>query len=275
MTAPLFEMVPNLSEGRSAETIDLAVRAIESAGASVLHSTSDPVHHRSVITAVGESGQVLEAAVALAGVARERIDLREHSGVHPRMGALDVLPFVPLGSATMEQAVELAREAGRRIWESHRIPSFYYGEAATSAKRRLLANVRPAPSGDPDAGIETHPTAGAIAIGARSLLVAFNIVLETADLEQGKQIARLVRERDGGLRTLRALAFPLADGRVQISLNVTDERATPLYRVAEVIRALAADRGIAVEGSELIGCVPRAAVISAALYALGVEDLSI
>jgi glutamate formiminotransferase len=175
----------------------------------------------------------------------------------------------------MDRAVELAREAGRRIWEAHRIPSFYYGEAATSTQRRLLADVRPTPSGDPDAGGALHPTAGAIAIGARPVLVAFNVVLETADLRQGKQIARLIRERDGGLRTLRALAFPLPDGRVQVSLNVTDERATPLYRVVEIVRALAAERGIAVGGSELIGCVPRAAVVSAALYALGVEDPTI
>ena len=202
----------------------------------------------------------------------ERIDLGAHAGVHPRMGALDVLPFVPLEGATMAQAIELAHEAGRRIWDRYRLPSFYYGEAALQRERALLADVRPSPEGEPDAGEGRHPTAGAVAIGARGVLVAFNIELKTSDLRQGKRIARLLRERSGGLRTLRALAFPRSDETVQLSLNVTNERATPLYRVVEIARALAAERGIDVRCGELIGCIPRAAVVSAALYALGVED---
>ncbi len=273
MSVPLFEVVPNLSEGRDLGTIEEAVRAMRACGASVLHSTSDATHHRSVITAAGNAVQVLNASIALAGVALERIDLRAHSGVHPRMGALDVLPFVPLAGATMEQAVAVAHEAGERIWSAYRIPSFYYGEAALRPGRRLLADVRPSPEGDPDAGsLPSHETAGAIAIGARGVLVAFNVELETQDIQLGKRIARSIRERSGGLRTLRALAFPLKDGGVQISLNVTDERATPLYRVVEIVRSLAADCGVSVRQSELIGCIPRAAVVSAALYALGVED---
>lgn len=273
---PLFEIVPNLSEGRIAGTIEDAAAAITAAGATVLHATSDPVHHRSVITAAGDARAVVDAAVALAGVARERIDLRAHSGVHPRMGALDVLPFVPLGGATSAHAVTLAHQAGERIWAEHRIPSFYYGDAALSPQRRLLANVRPRPSGDPDAGaLPFHPTAGAIAIGVRDVLVAFNVELATDDLDAARRIARAIRERDGGLRTLRALAFPRGDGTVQISLNVTAERATPLYRVVQIVRALAAERGIRVARSELVGCIPRSAVVSAALYALGVEDPSL
>lgn len=273
---PIFEIVPNISEGRVRETIDAAAAVVKDAGASVLHATSDPIHNRSVITAAGDAASVLDAAVALAGVARERIDLRSHSGVHPRMGALDVLPFVPLGSATMEQAVALAHEAGERIWKAHRIPSFYYGEAAYSSERRLLADVRPSPRGDPDTGsLPFHESAGAIAIGARGVLVAFNVELEGATLQAGRRIARLIRERDGGLRTLRALAFRLGDDRVQLSLNVTDERATPLYRIVTIVRALAAEHGASVRTSELIGCIPRAAVVSAALYALGVEDPSV
>ncbi len=270
---PVFELVPNLSEGRNVATIALAVEAAERAGAHVLHRTSDAIHHRSVITIAGYARNVLDAAVALAGVAVERIDLANHSGVHPRMGALDVLPFVPLGGATMPQAVALAHEAGERIWDEYRVPSFYYGQAARTPERVPLPNVRPHPKGAPDAGsLPFHPTAGAIAIGARGVLVAFNIELETGDLEIARRIARLIRERDGGFKTLRALAFRLDDDLVQLSLNVTDERATPLYRLVEVVCALAKEHGTFVRRSELIGCIPRSAVVSAALYALGVED---
>lgn len=270
---PVFEIVPNLSEGRDSTTIDLAVEAAQRCGATVLHRTSDAVHHRSVITIAGGPEAVCGAAVAIAGVAVQRIDLREHSGVHPRMGALDVLPFVPLGDATMAQAVELAHEAGRRIWESYAVPSFYYGEAALSPQRRALPDVRPNPVGPPDVGtLPPHPTAGAVAVGARPLLVAFNVELETGDLGVARSIARRVRARDGGLKTLRAMAFPLHEGAVQVSLNVTDERATPLYRVFEIVRSLAAEYGVRVRRGELIGCVPRSAVASAALYALGVEE---
>ncbi len=276
MTEPIFEIVPNLSEGRDATTIALAADAVDGAGARVLHVTSDPVHHRSVITAAGTATQVLDAAVALAAVACERIDLRTHSGVHPRMGALDVLPFVPLARANMEQAIALAHDAGRSIWRRLRIPSFYYGEAALVPERRPLPAVRPSPQGPPDAGeLPPHASAGAIAIGARRLLVAFNIELGTHDIAIGRRIARLLRERDGGLRTLRALAFAVHPQSVQLSLNVTDERATPLYRIVDVVRRLAAEHGVAVLRSELIGCVPRYAVVSAALYALGVEDPSV
>ncbi len=272
----IFEIVPNISEGRDARVVDSAVEAIERCGAAVLDRTSDAVHHRSVITAAGDARSVLDAGIAVAGVALQRIDIRTHSGEHPRMGALDVLPFVPLGEATMEEAVAIAHEAGEQIWRLHRIPSFYYEEAARRPERRLLANVRPRPTGAPDAGeLPFHPTAGAIAIGARSVLVAFNIELATGDLSVAHSIARSMRERDGGLRTLRARAFRRSDDVVQVSFNVTNERATPLYRVVRIVRSLAADRGVAILRSELIGCIPRNAVVSAALYALGVEDTTL
>ncbi len=277
MSSPeIFELVPNLSEGQDLETIARAVAAVERAGAHVLDYASDAIHNRSVITVAGHAHDVLEAAVALAGIAVERIDLTRHSGVHPRMGALDVLPFVPLGSATPSQAVALAHEAGERIWNAYRVPSFYYGDAALAPERILLASVRPDPKGAPDAGsLPFHPTAGAIAIGARDVLVAFNVDLDTGDLMVARRIARSIRERSGGLKTLRALAFRLSDDLVQISLNVTNERATPLYRVVELVRGLAAEHGVSVRRSELIGCIPRAAVLSAALYALGVEDTTV
>lgn len=278
---PIFEIVPNLSEGREPATIAAAVRAVQACGAAVLHSTSDEVHNRSVLTIAGARREILEAAVALAGVALERIDLRVHRGVHPRIGALDVLPFVPLRDAAMSDAVALAHEAGERIWERFRIPSFFYGDAAKTPERALLARVRAGqfegldarfadPAWAPDTGdVSKHERAGAIAIGARPLLVALNVELMTGDLGVARDIARAVRERDGGLRTLRALGLRLRDDLVQVSLNVTAYDATPLYRVVELIRRLAAARGVALHKGELIGCLPRAAVESAGRYYLG------
>ena len=279
----LFEIVPNISEGQRSETIDAAVEAVNGAGAYVLHRTSDPIHHRSVLTIVGNARAVLDAAVALAGVAVETIDLRTHRGVHPRIGALDVLPFVPLNGATLEDAAGLAHEAGELIWERHRIPSFFYGAAARSPSRVLLANVRAGqfelletrftdPRWRPDVGnIARHERAGAIAIGAREILIAFNVNLATSDINVAQQIAARLRERGGGLLTLRALGLRLGENVVQVSFNVTQYESTPLYRIVELVRRLAAAHGVAVATSELIGCIPRAAVESAARFYLGVR----
>ena len=281
----LFEIVPNLSEGRDAAVLDEAVAAVERTGARVLHRTSDATHHRSVLTVAGTGQQVLDAGIALAGVALARIDLREHRGVHPRIGALDVLPFVPLRDATPADAARLAHRAGAAIWERYRVPSFYYGAAARRPERALLARVRrgqfeglAARFADPlwapdegDAGL--HPTAGAIAIGAREILIAYNVELASNDLTVAREIAGRIREGGGGLSTLRALAFPLDNGRVQVSLNVTNYSATPLYRVVELIRTLAARRGIDIAATELIGCLPRGAVEASAAYYLGVPNI--
>jgi glutamate formiminotransferase len=275
MNAPqLFEIVPNLSEGRDAATIDAAAAAIRRTGARLINRSSDAVHHRSVLTVVGSAEQVLDAAVALAGVALERIDLRTHRGEHPRIGALDVLPFVPLAGAELPEAAALAHRAGAEIWRRYGVPSFYYGAAARRGERTLLPDIRRNTDWLPDEGdVARHHSAGAIAIGARELLIAFNVELKGDDLETAAQIARTVRERDGGLRSLRALAFPHGEGRVQVSLNVTDYAATPLYRVVELIRRLAADHGIELLGCELVGCLPWAAVEAAAAYYLGVSNL--
>lgn len=279
----LFEIVPNISEGKRSETIDAAVAAVEATSASVLHRTSDPVHHRSVLTIAGNATAVLDAAVALAGIAVEAIDLRIHRGVHPRIGALDVLPFVPLDGATLEDAARLAHEAGERIWERFRVPSFYYGAAARAQERMLLANVRAGefeglearfadPQWRPDVGdIARHERAGAIAIGARELLIAFNVNLATGDIALARRIAARMRERSGGLVTLRALGLRLEENLVQLSFNVTRYESTPLYRIVELVRRLAAAHGVAVATSELIGCLPRAAVESSARYYLGVR----
>jgi glutamate formiminotransferase len=179
----LFEIVPNLSEGRSAETIAAAVAAVNATGARVLDWSSDAVHHRSVLTIVGDGDQVLAGALALTGIALQRIDLRQHAGVHPRIGALDVLPFVPLEGATLRDAARLAHEAGAAIWEQYGIPSLYYGAAARTPERFLLPAIRSNLDWMPDEGdILRHHSAGAIAIGARDILIAFNIELATADL---------------------------------------------------------------------------------------------
>jgi glutamate formiminotransferase len=282
---PLFEIVPNLSEGRDPTFLDAADAAVSAAGARVLNASSDVSHHRSVLTIVGNGEQVVGAGIALAGVAAEWIDLRRHRGVHPRIGALDVLPFVPLSGATLEEAAALAHRAGAAIWQRYRIPSFYYGAAARHEARRMLPALRRGefegldvrfadPDWAPDEGdVARHESAGAIAIGARDALVAFNVELASGDLNAARAIAAAVRERGGGLRTLRALAFALDNGRVQVSLNVTSIAATPLYRVVELIRILAAQRGIELARGELVGCVPRAAVEATAAYYLGVTAL--
>jgi glutamate formiminotransferase len=281
----LFEIVPNLSEGRDPAFLDAAQTAVLPTGARILHRTSDASHHRSVLTIAGSGDQVLAAGIALAGLAAERIDLRRHRGVHPRIGALDVLPFVPLAGATLEEAAGLAHRAGAAIWQRYRVPSFYYGAAARLNARRLLPALRRGefegltarfadPTWAPDEGdVAKHESAGAIAIGARDILVAFNVELASDDLAAARAIAGAVRESNGGLRGLRALAFRLDNGRVQVSLNVTNPAATPLYRVVELIRGLAAERSIELAGSELVGCVPRAAVEATAAYYLGVTTL--
>jgi glutamate formiminotransferase len=277
----LFECVPNVSEGRDRSVLDACAQAIESAGASLAHRTSDDVHHRSVFTFFADREHALAAAVALARVTTERIDLRAHRGAHPRIGALDVLPFVPLGDATLDDAASLAREAAQRIWDELRVPSIFYGHAATDEKRRHLADVRAGEfeglverghrGGRPDVGdVAIHPRAGAIAAGARRPLIAFNVNLRGGEPGLAREIARSLRERGGGLRTLRVLGIELDDRRVQISCNVTDVEATPLHRVVSLVRAHAARAGVAVESCELIGLIPRSAILDVVAHEFGI-----
>ncbi|GAC1499659.1 MAG: glutamate formimidoyltransferase [Vulcanimicrobiaceae bacterium] len=281
----LFETVPNISEGRREDVVRACTAALAAFGARVLHVTSDSVHNRSVITAVGTYAQLCDGAVALAGAASRAIDLRVHSGVHPRIGALDVLPFVPFRDATMADAVRLAHETAARIWTEHHVPSFLYAEAAASSGRRNLSSVRAGqfeglaarferPEWTPDYGdARAHTTAGAIAIGARKLLIAFNVELQTGNLAVARDIARALRESGGGLRTLRAMGLRLNAEVVQVSLNVTDFAATPLYRVVELVRRLAKEHDVTLLRSELIGCIPAAAVRDSAAYYLGVSSI--
>ncbi len=276
---PLFEIVPNFSEGRDASLVDDAVAAMERARVRVAHRTSDPIHHRSVLTAFGSASAVTNAALALAEITTERIDLRAHAGAHPRIGALDVLPFVPIRNASLDDAVALAHHAARLLWERLRVPSFFYEAAALPGRPRLLAEVRRGGferlaererNGDrPDVGDTiAHPGAGAIAVGARPVLVAFNIILASDDLRLARRIARTLRERDGGLRTLRVLGIALDGGRTQISCNFTDIAAVPLHRVVELVRRIAARHGVAVAGCETIGLLPREALLALAAHTL-------
>jgi glutamate formiminotransferase len=267
-----FEIVPNVSEGRDAAVIDACVAAMEAEGVRVVHRTSDPVHHRSVITAVGSGSQAVAASVALARVTHERIDLRVHRGAHPRIGALDVLPFVPLGGATLDDAAVLAHRAAARIWRELGVPSYLYGAAASAPHREHLADVRRGEfeglaqrlAGDErwrfDYGDAAHASAGAIAIGARPFLIAYNVELASGDLGLAKRIARRLRASSGGLRTLKCLGLRLAPDRVQVSCNVTDADAVPLYRLTELVRRAAARDGVSVRRSELIGLAPYRAI---------------
>ena len=267
--------MPNFSEGRDAARVAALESAIASVpGSHLLHRTSDPDHHRSVITFAGEAESVLESAVRAAARAAELIDLNRHRGVHPRLGALDVLPFVPLGKTSLADCVALAHRAGERIWRELQIPVYFYEAAAFEPDRKLLENVRRGgfealrelvlidETKAPDlGGPGLHPTAGAVIIGARPILIAFNINLQTADLALAKNIARAVRASNGGLPCVKALGLPLASRRqVQVSMNLTDFHITPPHIVFAEVSRLAAAASVAVAESELIGLIPRQAV---------------
>lgn len=255
--SPLIECVPNVSEGRNREVLDSLATSIGDAG--LLDRSSDPDHHRSVFTFAGPPEAVLEAALHLAETAFQRLSIIHHKGVHPRIGVLDVLPFVPVRDATLADCAALAHRAAAAIWQRFAVPSFFYEAAGTRALedvRRLAAAGAP-----PDIGAGRHPTAGAVAIGARPFLIAWNIWLATQDLALAKQIARRIRGSSGGFSGVKALGLPLASRNlVQVSINTADFGATPLHLVFQTVAQLAQHSGVAVLGSELIGLIPERAV---------------
>jgi glutamate formiminotransferase len=284
MRPPFFEAIPNFSEGRDEETITRiadAVRGVE--GVRVLGLHSDPDHNRSVLTFAGEETAVLEAAVALAKACARDIDLTSQTGEHPRMGSLDVLPFVPLEGATIEDATRLARRAGEKIGALGFLV-YLYEAAATATHRRNLADVRRGgyeglatrieePLWRPDYGPrELDPRKGAVAVGARPFLVAFNVYLDTDDVEVARAVAREVRERDGGLPGVKALGLKVG-GRAQVSMNLTDLEKTSMPVALEAVRAAAAEHGASVESTELVGLAPLEAVLQTARYYLGLREL--
>lgn len=280
----LFEAVPNFSEGRDAEKIGRiahSVRAVPGVYVLDLHSDSD--HNRSVLTFAGEEGPLVEASLALARACAEEIDLSSQRGVHPRMGCLDVLPFVPLGGATLEDAARLARRAGEGIGASG-IPVYLYAEAATAPHRRELPDLRrggyeglaariKTPGWKPDYGpASLDPRLGAVAVGARPFLVAFNAYLDTDDVEVARAVASEVRERDGGLPGVKALGLDVG-GRAQVSMNLTDLERTSLSTALEAVRQSAREHGAWVERTELVGMAPLAAVLEAARHCLALGGL--
>jgi glutamate formiminotransferase len=275
----MIECVPNFSEGRDQAKIEAIEQAIASvSGTLVLHRTSDVDHNRTVITFAGAASPVKESAFRAAAAALEQIDLQLHRGVHPRLGALDVLPFIPLQGATLENCVALAHEMGERIWRELRIPVYFYEAAATRPDRRKLEDVRRTEfeglresslndsSKRPDVGGPgLHPTAGAVIVGARKFLIAFNINLRTNDLKLAKAIARSIRTSSGGLSAVKALGLPLKTrGLVQVSINLTDFEQTGIDVVYSEVSRMAARHGVEICESELIGLVPREALEQAA-----------
>ena len=267
MAGQLIECVPNFSEGRDTAVVDAIESAIGSvAGVSVLQRDVDADHNRSVITFVGASDAVAEAALRGIGVAVERIDLRRHGGVHPRIGAADVVPFVPLHAATLGDCAALAHRLGKSVWERCNVPVYFYEAAASTPERAPLENVRRGgfehPALAPDlGGPKLHPSAGACAIGARPLLVAFNVNLSSTDVSIAKTIARKIRAASGGLPFVKAMGVALASrGHVQVSMNLTNFEVTPVASALAAVRAEAEQLGVTVAGTEIVGLAPRKAL---------------
>jgi glutamate formiminotransferase / 5-formyltetrahydrofolate cyclo-ligase len=282
MSARLVECVPNFSEGRRPETIDAIVAPFRGRrGVTLLDYRADPDHNRLVVSLVGEPDPIQEAVLEAARAAISAIDLRTHVGAHPRIGAVDVIPFVPLRNVTMEECVRLARAFGRRYAQETGVPVYLYEDAALRPERRRLEEVRRGqfealvreiglPERAPDFGpAAVHPSAGATAIGARAFLVAFNINLRSRDIAAARAIAKRVRASGGGLSHVKAVGIDLADkAMVQVSINVTDYRVNPLHEVYARVAAEAASMGIEVAEAEIYGLVPAEALVAAAAHAL-------
>jgi len=271
------------------EVLDQIIAAIRSVpGVVLLDRESDPDHNRSVVTFVAEADRVVEAAVRGAKQAAELIDLNNHKGEHPRMGATDVIPFVPVSGVTMEECVELARQCGARLWQELGIPVYLYEKAATRPERENLAAIRKGqfegirqeiaqnPDRHPDFGEpRVHPTAGITAVGARPALIAYNVNLGTSNIEIANKIARAVRHQSGGLRYVKALGFELKDrGIVQVSMNMVNYQGTPLFRAFELIKREAERFGVPVVGSEIVGLVPQEALNQVADFYLQLEGFN-
>ena len=283
---PIVECVPNFSEGRRQEVIDQIVAAMRAvSGALILDVQSDLDHNRSVVTLIGEPLAAAEAAfqgIARAGVL---IDMDHHRGGHPRMGATDVVPFVPVRGVTMDECAALARHLGERVGRELDIPVYLYEAAATHPSRENLADVRRGeyeglrqeigtnPDRTPDFGPARLGKAGATAIGARPPLIAFNVYLNSADLAPAQAIAKAIRHSSGGLRFVKALGL-LVDGQAQVSMNLTDYRRTPIHRVLEMIRSEAARFGLSVTHTEMVGLLPAQALFDAAQFYLQLNDFS-
>ena len=286
----IVECVPNFSEGRRKEIIEEIIDQVRKRkDVKLLDYSSDPDHNRTDVTFIGEPQSVKEAALDLAMKCVELIDMNKHKGEHPRMGAIDVVPFIPVYNVTMEECVKLAHEFAKEFSEKTGVPCFMYEEAATRPDRKNLADVRRGefeglkeaigkdPDKVPDYGPnKIHPTAGATAVGARFFLVAFNVNLGTSDIEIAKKIAKAVRHSSGGYRYVKAMGFEIKErGIVQVSMNLTNYQKTPIFRVFETIKNEAERYGVPVIGSEIVGLVPLEALIMVADHYLRLENFSI
>lgn len=284
----IIECVPNFSEGRDQEKIAQLVKEVVSTeGVKLLDYSSDKDHNRTVITFCGDAKGVKEAAFKLIKKASEIIDMRYHKGEHPRIGATDVVPFIPVKNATMEECIQIAREVGERVGRELNIPVYLYEEAATTPERKNLENIRRGeyegffekikqPEWKPDFGPqEMNPKSGATVIGARNFLIAYNVNLATDNIDIANKIAKAIRFSNGGYRYVKAMGVELEErGIVQVSMNLTDFNKTPIYRVFETIKAEASRYGVNVIGSEIIGLVPAKALFDVADYYLRIENFS-
>ena len=285
----IIECVPNFSEGRNKQIVEKITDAFRAKnGVKLLDYSSDTDHNRSVITVAGEPEALKETVLDAVGIAVELINLNNHSGQHPRMGAVDVIPFIPIKNVTMDEAIALSREVGKTIGEKYNLPVFLYEQSATAPHRENLAMVRKgefegmkekmlSPEWKPDFGPkQPHPTAGAVAVGARMPLVAYNVNLGTSDIEIATAIAKKVRHIGGGLRFCKAMGVELENRNItQVSMNLTDYTKTSIYRAHEMVRMEAKRYGVSVLGGEVIGLVPLEALVDSAAYYLGLENFSV
>lgn len=288
--AQIIESIPNISEGRRHDVIEACVEEIRNTpGCTLLSFVPDESHNRTVITYIGDAKGVEEASVKLVKKAAELIDLTKHKGEHPRMGVVDVMPFLPIKDCTTEECIELSKKVGARISDEAGVPVFLYESSATRPERQNLVKIRKGQfegmaekvqedDWEPDfGGRKIHPTAGVMAVGARPPLIAFNLNLDTDDVEVAKKIAVSIRERDGGLNCVKAMGFEIDDEKTgkkyaQVSINMTNFNQTPLYRVTELVKAEARRWGARVIQTEIIGLCPMKALIDSAEYYLQIKD---
>src|SRR6267154_1002369 len=283
MPSTLVECVPNFSEGRDKSIVDAIVDSMKIPGVYLLDREMDTDHNRCVITLVGERDPIQEAVIRGVGKASELIDLTRHQGAHPRMGAADVVPFIPIEGVTIEDCVAMAKHVGAEIWKRYQIPVYLYEAAAATPERQNLENIRRGqfegirddiatnPARKPDFGDpRVHPNAGATVVGARKALIAYNVFLNTADVDIAKKVAKAVRFSSGGLRFVKGAGF-LVRGLAQVSMNLTDFEQTPIHRVFEMVKTEAARYGVMPISSEIVGLIPKKALESAAEWFLQVE----
>lgn len=288
MEPKIVECIPNFSEGKDQSVVDQILKAIKDSGCKILDASSDPSHNRSVVTFIGTLETVEQAAFAATKKASELIDMENHHGEHPRIGATDVIPFVPIQGVTMEECVELAKRVGQRIGTELSIPVYLYAKAATTPKRVRLPSIRKGeyeglkqavktdPDRKPDFGpSELHPKAGATAVGARPPLIAYNVNLNTTDVKIARSIARRIRESSGGLPHVQAKGITMEDtGLAQVTMNLLDYKTTPIELVFNKIEEEAANKGVEITDSEIIGLIPLDALLDVAFARLKLKDFS-